>query len=86
MIYICTQTKGDLPIQYLKFAIVLHSPIYEYRQEGSQETVATMIGMALGMLLAHLTMGHSIAIWFSFLSLTVFHMYGQYDFDCNHMF
>ncbi|KAK1374475.1 Root UVB sensitive [Heracleum sosnowskyi] len=47
-------------------------------KEGSQETVATMIGMALGMLLAHITMGHSIAIWFSFLSLTVFHMYANY--------
>ncbi|KAM7484432.1 hypothetical protein LguiA_000441 [Lonicera macranthoides] len=47
-------------------------------KEGSQETVATMIGMALGMLLAHLTMGHSVAIWFSFLSLTVFHMYANY--------
>uniref|UniRef100_A0A166EC12 Protein root UVB sensitive/RUS domain-containing protein n=1 Tax=Daucus carota subsp. sativus TaxID=79200 RepID=A0A166EC12_DAUCS len=31
-------------------------------KEGSQETVATMIGMALGMLLAHITMGHSVAI------------------------
>ncbi|KAL8112045.1 protein root UVB sensitive 3 isoform X2 [Apium graveolens] len=47
-------------------------------KEGSQETVATMVGMALGMLLAHITMGHSIAIWFSFLSLTVFHMYANY--------
>ncbi|KAL1828857.1 hypothetical protein ACET3Z_007269 [Daucus carota] len=47
-------------------------------KEGSQETVATMIGMALGMLLAHITMGHSVAIWFSFLSLTVFHMYANY--------
>ncbi|KAG6429785.1 hypothetical protein SASPL_107838 [Salvia splendens] len=43
-------------------------------KEGSQETLATMIGMALGMLLAHITMGHSMAIWFCFLSLTVFHM------------
>ncbi|KAL4574329.1 hypothetical protein LXL04_021158 [Taraxacum kok-saghyz] len=44
-------------------------------KEGSQETVATMIGMALGMLLAHITMGHSTIIWLSFLSLTMFHMY-----------
>ncbi|KAD2804162.1 hypothetical protein E3N88_37539 [Mikania micrantha] len=47
-------------------------------KEGSQETVATMIGMALGMLLAHVTMGHPTFIWFSFLSLTVFHMYANY--------
>ncbi|WCJ22113.1 hypothetical protein M5689_004215 [Euphorbia peplus] len=47
-------------------------------KEGSQETVATMIGMALGMLLARITLGHSLAIWFSFLSLTVFHMYANY--------
>ncbi|GER43803.1 hypothetical protein STAS_20672 [Striga asiatica] len=44
-------------------------------KEGSQETVATMIGMALGMLLARVTAGHSVAIWFCFLSLTIFHMY-----------
>ncbi|KAI7757745.1 hypothetical protein M8C21_031757 [Ambrosia artemisiifolia] len=47
-------------------------------KEGSQETVATMIGMALGMLLAHITMEHPTIIWFSFLSLTVFHMYANY--------
>ncbi|GFZ10904.1 root UVB sensitive protein [Actinidia rufa] len=47
-------------------------------KEGSQETAATMIGMALGMLLAHITMGHPLAIWLSFLSLTVFHMYANY--------
>ncbi|KAI3733763.1 hypothetical protein L6452_13219 [Arctium lappa] len=47
-------------------------------KEGSQETVATMMGMALGMLLAHITMGHSTIIWFSFLSLTMFHMYANY--------
>ncbi|XP_073155994.1 protein root UVB sensitive 3 [Henckelia pumila] len=47
-------------------------------KEGSQETVATMIGMALGMLLAHITLGHSLAIWFCFLSLTIFHMYANY--------
>ncbi|KAK6133898.1 hypothetical protein DH2020_032359 [Rehmannia glutinosa] len=47
-------------------------------KEGSQETVATMIGMALGMLLARITMGHSMAIWFCFLSLTIFHMYANY--------
>ncbi|PIN11121.1 hypothetical protein CDL12_16281 [Handroanthus impetiginosus] len=47
-------------------------------KEGSQETVATMIGMALGMLLAHITMGHPMIIWFCFLSLTIFHMYANY--------
>ncbi|EEF50749.1 conserved hypothetical protein [Ricinus communis] len=47
-------------------------------KEGSQETVATMTGMALGMLLARITIGHPLAIWFSFLSLTMFHMYANY--------
>ncbi|XP_030449397.1 protein root UVB sensitive 3 isoform X2 [Syzygium oleosum] len=47
-------------------------------KEGSQETVATMIGMALGMLLARVTIGHPLVIWFSFLSLTIFHMYANY--------
>ncbi|KAF3431582.1 hypothetical protein FNV43_RR26313 [Rhamnella rubrinervis] len=47
-------------------------------KEGSQETVATMIGMALGMLFARATMGHPVAIWFCFLSLTFFHMYANY--------
>ncbi|KAG5532755.1 hypothetical protein RHGRI_027156 [Rhododendron griersonianum] len=47
-------------------------------KEGSQETVATMIGMALGMLLAHVTMGYPLAIWLSFLSLTMLHMYANY--------
>ncbi|CAK8540450.1 unnamed protein product [Lathyrus sativus] len=47
-------------------------------KEGSQETVATMIGMALGMLVARITIGHPLAIWFSFLSLTLFHMYANY--------
>ncbi|XP_019166366.1 PREDICTED: protein root UVB sensitive 3 isoform X4 [Ipomoea nil] len=47
-------------------------------KEGSQETVATMIGMAFGMLLARITNGHAIAIWISFLSLTIFHMYANY--------
>jgi hypothetical protein len=37
-----------------------------------------MIGMALGMLLARVTMGHALAIWFCFLSLTMFHMYGKF--------
>ncbi|RYR58400.1 hypothetical protein Ahy_A05g024158 isoform B [Arachis hypogaea] len=32
-------------------------------KEGSQETVATMIGMALGMLVARITIGHPLAIW-----------------------
>ncbi|PKA50355.1 glutamate N-acetyltransferase / amino-acid N-acetyltransferase [Apostasia shenzhenica] len=47
-------------------------------KEGSQETVATMIGMALGMLLAHLTKGQPLAVWVSFLFLTLFHMYANY--------
>ncbi|KAL5553637.1 hypothetical protein UlMin_041038 [Ulmus minor] len=47
-------------------------------KEGSQETLATMFGMALGMLLARITMGHAFAIWCSFLSLTMFHMYANY--------
>lgn len=47
-------------------------------KEGSQETLATMVGMALGMFLARITIGQPLFIWFSFLSLTVFHMYGKY--------
>ncbi|KAL2519282.1 Protein root UVB sensitive 3 [Abeliophyllum distichum] len=47
-------------------------------KEGSQETVATMLGMALGMFLARITLGHSLAIWFCFLFLTIFHMYANY--------
>ncbi|OAY59374.1 protein root UVB sensitive 3 [Manihot esculenta] len=47
-------------------------------KEGSQETVATMTGMALGMVLARITIGYPLAIWFSFLSLTMFHMYANY--------
>ncbi|KAL1317500.1 hypothetical protein HN51_069807 [Arachis hypogaea] len=48
-------------------------------KEGSQETVATMIGMALGMLVARITIGHPLAIWVCFLSLTLFHMYANYQ-------
>ncbi|XP_047332511.1 protein root UVB sensitive 3 isoform X2 [Impatiens glandulifera] len=47
-------------------------------KEGSQETVATMVGMALGMVLARFATGHPFVIWFSFLSLTIFHMYANY--------
>lgn len=47
-------------------------------KEGSQETLATMVGMMLGMVLAHVTMGNPFAIWLCFLSLTVFHMYANY--------
>ncbi|XP_019059333.1 PREDICTED: protein root UVB sensitive 3 isoform X4 [Tarenaya hassleriana] len=47
-------------------------------KEGSQETMATMMGMALGMLLARITTGNPLAIWLSFLSLTMFHMYANY--------
>uniref|UniRef100_A0ACD5TV74 Uncharacterized protein n=1 Tax=Avena sativa TaxID=4498 RepID=A0ACD5TV74_AVESA len=47
-------------------------------KEGSQETLATMSGMGLGMLLAHVTRGHDFAVWVSFLSLTIFHMFANY--------
>ncbi|TVU47932.1 hypothetical protein EJB05_07550, partial [Eragrostis curvula] len=47
-------------------------------KEGSQETLATMLGMGLGMLLAHITRGHALSVWASFLSLTMFHMYANY--------
>ncbi|GAB2280189.1 Protein root UVB sensitive 3 [Dionaea muscipula] len=47
-------------------------------KEGSQETVATMVGMALGMLLARIMIGHSLAMWLCFLSLTMFHMFANY--------
>ncbi|KAK3150863.1 hypothetical protein QOZ80_3AG0238740 [Eleusine coracana subsp. coracana] len=47
-------------------------------KEGSQETLATMLGMGLGMLLAHITRGHALSVWTSFLSLTMFHMYANY--------
>ena len=33
--------------------------------------------MGLGMLLAHVTRGHDFAVWVSFLSLTIFHMFGE---------
>ncbi|XP_031490788.1 protein root UVB sensitive 3 isoform X4 [Nymphaea colorata] len=52
-------------------------------KEGSQETVATMVGMVLGMLLAHATIGHPVAIWFSFLTLTMFHLYANYKAVCS---
>ncbi|KAJ3673849.1 hypothetical protein LUZ60_005841 [Juncus effusus] len=47
-------------------------------KEGSQETLATMSGMAIGMILANLTRDHNLTIWFSFLSLTIFHLYANY--------
>ncbi|ERM98082.1 hypothetical protein AMTRI_Chr10g70 [Amborella trichopoda] len=47
-------------------------------KEGSQETVATMAGMVMGMLLAHVTRGQPLFIWFSFLSLTLFHLFANY--------
>ncbi|GAB2214494.1 hypothetical protein Droror1_Dr00018845 [Drosera rotundifolia] len=47
-------------------------------KEGSQETVATMFGMAIGMLLARVLIGHSLATWICFLTLTMFHMYANY--------
>ncbi|PWZ04812.1 Protein root UVB sensitive 3 [Zea mays] len=43
-------------------------------KEGSQETLATMLGMGLGMLLAQITRGHALSVWASFLSLTMFHI------------
>ncbi|KAL5209195.1 hypothetical protein ABZP36_004818 [Zizania latifolia] len=46
-------------------------------KEGSQETLATMLGMGLGMLLAHATRGHALGVWVSFLFLTIIHMYGE---------
>ncbi|CAN6470812.1 unnamed protein product [Victoria cruziana] len=52
-------------------------------KEGSQETIATMVGMILGMLLAHATIGHPVAIWFSFLALTIFHLYANYRAVCS---
>ncbi|CAN1152870.1 Protein root UVB sensitive 3 [Linum perenne] len=51
-------------------------------KEGSQETMATMVGMALGMLVARVTTGYPFAIWLCFLSLTVFHMYANYRAVC----
>jgi hypothetical protein len=39
-----------------------------------------MLGMGLGMLLAQITRGHALSVWASFLSLTMFHMYGEYFF------
>jgi hypothetical protein len=36
-----------------------------------------MLGMGLGMLLAHITRGHALSVWALFLSLTMFHMYGE---------
>ncbi|KAH9305154.1 hypothetical protein KI387_009558, partial [Taxus chinensis] len=48
-------------------------------KEGSQETMATMLGMLLGMLLAHITAGRPGAMWSSFLLLTFFHMFANYQ-------
>ncbi|RLN17131.1 hypothetical protein C2845_PM02G33400 [Panicum miliaceum] len=52
--------------------------LFTFYQEGSQETLATMTGMGLGMLLAHITRGHALSVWALFLSLTVFHMYANH--------
>ncbi|KAI5678899.1 hypothetical protein M9H77_09849 [Catharanthus roseus] len=52
-------------------------------KEGSQETLATMVGMVLGMLLARVTTGHALTIWICFLSLTIFHMYANYKAVCS---
>jgi hypothetical protein len=60
-------------MQLLSVAKEVHSTF----QEGSQETLATMSGMGLGMLLAHVNRGHDFAVWVSFLSLTIFHMFGE---------
>ncbi|XP_020967760.1 protein root UVB sensitive 3 [Arachis ipaensis] len=61
------------------FYLNFHATIFSTHFEGSQETVATMIGMALGMLVARITIGHPLAIWVCFLSLTLFHMYANYQ-------
>ncbi|KAK1299835.1 hypothetical protein QJS10_CPB13g00755 [Acorus calamus] len=60
------------------FTGMLGGILFTFYQEGSQETVATMVGMALGMVLAHVTRGNPLAVWMAFLSLTVFHMYANY--------
>ncbi|KAK1294465.1 hypothetical protein QJS10_CPA16g00883 [Acorus calamus] len=62
------------------FTGMLGGILFTFYQEGSQETVATMVGMALGMVLAHVTRGNPLAVWMAFLSLTVFHMYGEHIF------
>ncbi|KAE8724601.1 Protein root UVB sensitive 3 [Hibiscus syriacus] len=49
-----------------------------YLERRKPRDLATMIGMALGMLLAQITTENPLAIWFSFLSLTMFHMYANY--------
>ncbi|XP_057853398.2 protein root UVB sensitive 3 [Cryptomeria japonica] len=48
-------------------------------KEGSQETMATMLGMLLGMVFAHITAGRPGAMWSSFLLLTFFHMFANYQ-------
>ncbi|OMO86493.1 hypothetical protein COLO4_21092 [Corchorus olitorius] len=45
--------------------------------------MATMIGMALGMLLARITTENPLAIWISFFSLTMFHMYEKRDINIS---
>lgn len=44
-----------------------------------------MVGMMVGMLLAHVTMGNPFTIWLCFLSLTVFHMYGELNIFLLHL-
>eukprot|EP01018_Ginkgo_biloba_P006222 Gb_26344 [translate_table: standard] len=48
-------------------------------KEGSQETMATMVGMLLGMLLSHITADRPGIMWSSFLILTFFHMFANYQ-------
>ncbi|GAQ84275.1 hypothetical protein KFL_001830030 [Klebsormidium nitens] len=47
-------------------------------KEGSQETLATITGMLLGMAVARWTAGHVVLMWTVFLSLTAFHMYANF--------
>ncbi|KMZ75334.1 hypothetical protein ZOSMA_116G00600 [Zostera marina] len=51
-------------------------------KEGSQETLATMVGMALGMFIAQITRGNPVLIWTCFLCLTAFHIYANYKAVC----
>eukprot|EP00850_Spirogloea_muscicola_P013475 SM000091S24633 [mRNA] locus=s91:476219:478981:+ [translate_table: standard] len=45
-------------------------------KEGSQETVATIAGMLLGIVVARVTGGNALPTWSCFLLLTAFHVYG----------
>eukprot|EP00850_Spirogloea_muscicola_P009464 SM000053S17421 [mRNA] locus=s53:275306:278936:- [translate_table: standard] len=47
-------------------------------KEGSQETVATIAGMLLGIVVARVTGGSALPTWSCFLLLTAFHVYANY--------